>query len=274
MREPRTVLVTGASSGIGLEAARALAASGALVVLACRDAARGQAACAQVAAAGGRAELLELDLACLAGVRCAADEFKKRHGRLDALVNNAGIWTRERRTTADGLELIFGTNHVGHFLLTRLLQDRLEATRPSRIVNVSSEAHKSGRLDFDDLQLERRWSGWQAYANSKLANVLFTRELARRLPPGVTANAVHPGVISTRIFRDLPGWLKALFGLVFASPEKGARPLVRLCDGPDVADVSGRYFDKLEERPGSAASQDAAAAARLWKASEQLAGLS
>ncbi len=267
-------LVTGATSGIGYEAALELARRGATVVLTARDRARGETAADGIRAAadGAAVELLTCDLADLASVRRAAAEFKNRRDRLHVLLNNAGVWHRERRVTKDGLEETFEANHLGPFVLTNLLLDVLKASAPARIVNVSSALHYRGRMNWDDLQMEKKFDGTAAYSNSKLANVLFTRALAERLKgSGVTVNSVHPGVISTSLSREMPGFIRALLPYVLATPAKGAQPLVRLSADADVDGVTGRYFDKLKEKKASAAALDDAAVARLWKISEELA---
>lgn len=238
----------------------------------CRDRERGDAAVRRVVQeSGGRAEFLSLDLASLGRVRLASAELKRRHPALSLLVNNAGVWTRRRTVTRDGFESTFGVNHLGHFVLTLDLLGALQAGAPSRIVNVSSEAHKGAKWDWDDVQRERRWSGLRAYADSKLANIWFTRELARRLPAGVTVNAVHPGGIATGIFRQAPQPLRWLLGAVLPGPEKGAAPVVRLCCDGALEGVSGRYFNQMKEQEPAAAGRDDAAAARLWALSETLA---
>jgi NAD(P)-dependent dehydrogenase (short-subunit alcohol dehydrogenase family) len=266
---PKVCLVTGATSGIGFAAALQLAKSGNSVILGTRDPKRGREAADEILerSPGAKVDLLEMDLASLDSVRAAAEAFRKKHDRLDVLVNNAGVWARERKVTKDGFELTLQVNHVGHFLLTRLLLDVLEKSAPSRIVNVSSGIHYSGQMSWDDLQFERGFDGRRAYAQSKLANVLFTRELAKRLPKGVTANAVHPGVISTGLWRDMPWPVRAMAKAVMSSSETGAEPLVKLSVDPALEGVTGRYFDKLEEERPSDASLDAAAAAKLWKLS-------
>ena len=273
MSDKHVCLVTGANSGIGLEAAVELARRGFHVVLGCRDRARGEQALREVRTrSGGSAELLLLDLSSLASVRQAAAELSRRHPRLTVLLNNAGLICTTRSTTVDGFETAFGVNHLGHFLLTRLLLPSLQAAAPSRIVNVSSEAHRGARWDWEDVQLEKGFGRIRSYANSKLANIWFTRALARRLPAGVTTTAVHPGSIATNFFRNWPAPVRLGLRLFFPSPEVGARPLVRLAADEDAAAKSGVYFDKLRERLPSAAAQDDAAAERLWQLSETLAG--
>jgi len=264
----KTVLVTGATGGIGLETARSLARMGAAVVIGARDPVRGQAVMDEINRKGGRAELLEIDMTSFASVRRAAERFLGSHTRLDVLVNNAGVAVRERRLTADGHELTWQTNFLGGFLLTKLLLPALKSAVRPRVVNVSSQAHRSARMDWDNLELERGYSGFKAYANTKLAQVLFTRELARR-QPGIAVNAVHPGAIATGIWRAAPKFAQWILGLVLPPPEKGARPVVRLASSPDLDGITGRYFNKLREaNPAPAATNDADAA-RLWEIAEK-----
>jgi NAD(P)-dependent dehydrogenase (short-subunit alcohol dehydrogenase family) len=199
----KTVLITGANSGIGLETTRVLAGMGARIVMACRDRAKADPLRDQLAGETGndQLEVMDLDLASLADIRRFAAEFGERHGRLDVLLNNAGCFSMTRQETVDGFELTFGTNHLGPFLLTTLLLPMLRDTPAARIVNVASAAHTAAKLDWDDLQMTRRYKGFPAYANSKLANVLFTFELARRLADDdVTVNALHPGHVATNIW--------------------------------------------------------------------------
>lgn len=277
----KVVLVTGANSGIGKETARELARRGARVVMTARDPVRGEAALEEVrATTGGEADLLLLDFASLASVRDAAAEYRARYGRLDVLVNNAGLVLGERRVTADGYEMTFQVNHLGPFLLTNLLLDLLRASAPARVVNVTSAAHRSVRgLDFDDLMATRRYRAMEAYARSKLANILFTVELARRLDgTGVTANAVHPGSVATGFGRDGDTSGLLAFGLRLAapfmkSPGRGARGPVWLASAPELEGVSGQYFAGTRRRTPSRAARDPAAAARLWEVSERLTGL-
>ncbi len=244
---------------------------GAGVVIGARDPVRGQAVVDEITRDGGRAELLEMDMASFASVRRAAERFLSSHARLDVLVNNAGVAVRERRLTEDGHEVTWQTNFLSHFLLTRSLLPALKAAPKPRVVNVSSEGHRSGQLDWKNLELERGFRVFKAYANTKLAQVLFTRELARR-EPGVEVNAVHPGAIATGIWRAAPKAAQWVLGLVLPPPEKGARPVVRLASSRDLDGVSGRYFNKLREAsPASAALSDADAA-RLWQIAEEATG--
>ncbi|MBX3314900.1 MAG: SDR family oxidoreductase [Actinobacteria bacterium] len=278
----RTILITGANAGIGKETAVALAGMGADVVMAARNPAKGEEAMAEVRDRSGsdRVELGVLDLASLSSVRTFADDFLATHDRLDVLVNNAGGITDRWTPTDDGFEQMFGVNHLGHFLLTNLLRDRLIASAPARVVVVSSIAHRYaiGGLRFDDLQSERRFSSFPVYGRSKLANLLFTAELADQLEPhGVTVNAVHPGSINSHFGGDgdtgLLGLLIAKIGrYVLRSPEVGARASVKLASSndPRVAGTTGAYFPKGHRRPASRRARDRDSARRLWEASEQL----
>jgi NAD(P)-dependent dehydrogenase (short-subunit alcohol dehydrogenase family) len=275
----KVVAITGANAGIGKETAAALARMGATVVMTSRDAARGEAALAEVRERSGSdtVELVALDLADLSSVRACAAQLLARHDRLDVLVLNAGLMLRRRTETTDGFETTFGVNHLGHFELTRLVLDRVQASAPARIVVVASHAHKTARrgLDFDDLQSTRRYRSFRAYSHSKLANVYFTRELARRLSgTGVTVNAVHPGYVASRFGRDgdMPFESIAKVGsrLLAISPEEGARTSVYLASSPEVDGITGEYFVKCRPAPVSKAAQDDIAARRLWDTSESL----
>ena len=266
----KTVLVTGATGGIGLETARALARMGARVVVGARDARRGGEVVEEIRRAGGQAELLEMDMLSFASVRRAAQARGNRP--LDVLVNNAGIVVRERQLTGDGHERTWQTNFLSHFLLTRLLLPSLKAAPSPRVVNVSSDAHRVGKMAWDNLELERDYRAFRAYANTKLAQVLFTRELARR-EPGVAVNALHPGAIGTGIWRAAPAFARWVIGLVLPPPEKGARPVVRVASDPALEGVTGRYYDRMEEKAPAPAALNDADAARLWKLAEDSVGL-
>jgi retinol dehydrogenase-12 len=272
----RTVLVTGATSGIGLETARQLSALGARVVLGVRDPARGADVASRIAAEGGVAEVLRLDLASFRSVREAAAAFEASHSKLDVLVNNAGVALRKRQVSEDGHELTWQTNFLGGYLLTRLLLPPLRRGDRPRVVNVSSEGHRTGRIDWDDLELERGYGGFQAYGNTKLAQVLFTRELARR-EPGVAVNALHPGAIATRIWREVPQPLRTLILAVLSIPDlrsrgRGAAPVTRLASDPALDGVTGRYFKRFREVAPSPAACDDECAARLWDLAERQTG--
>ncbi|MGA8726531.1 MAG: SDR family oxidoreductase [Acidimicrobiales bacterium] len=276
----KTVVVTGANSGIGKATAEALAGAGARTVLTARSETSGREAVADIRRSTGseHVELVLFDLSDLDSVRRGAADLLERCDRIDVLVNNAGLILSERTETKDGFEATFGINHLGPFLLTTLLLDRIIASAPARIVNVSSTAHRSARrgLDFDDLQSTKRYTGMQAYGRSKLANILFTTELARRLEgTGVTANAVHPGTVATGFARDGDANGVFAFGVKvikpFAlTPEKGARTSIYVASSPEVASVTGAYFVKCRQTKPSGAALDEAAAAQLWAASEQL----
>ena len=272
----KTVLVTGANQGIGKATAIALAAKGAHVVLVARSAEKGRAALAEVQAAGNAgAELVVGDLSSQEQVRRVAAELKAAHARLDVLVNNAGVYVPERHVTVDGLEETFALNHLGYFLLTRELLPLLQATPGARIVNVSSEAHRGAKMHWDDLQLERTgYRGFKAYGQSKLANVLFTYELARRLEgTGVTANCLHPGVIGSGFGQTYGGALSVLVKIArpfMLTPEDGARTSVYLASSPEVEGVTGKYFSKCKPVKSNAVSYDLQSQQKLWSLSEQL----
>lgn len=271
----RTAVVTGATGGIGLVMTRELARMGARVVLAVRNVEKGRALAKDIA---GETEVLRLDLASLADVRRFAAEYRATHDRLHLLLNNAGIHTARRQVTADGHELTFQTNHLGHFLLTLELLDVLRASAPARVVNVASEAHWLGRLDFDDLMGERRWSGVKAYCQSKLANVEFSYALARRLAgTGVTANAAHPGSVRTGWARGEDSGLLRLAVKtatpILVRPETGAARVLRVATDPALDGVTGRYFVRGKEARSAPWSRREEDWARLWRESERLTGL-
>jgi retinol dehydrogenase 12 len=280
----KTVVVTGGNSGIGLETAAALAAMGARVLITARDAGRGEAAVEKLSARlGGGAGVVELvvfDLADLASVRAGAAEILRRCPRLDVLVNNAGLILTERAETVDGFEATFAINHLGPFLLTNLLRDRLVASAPARVVNVASTAHNQARkgMPFDDLQSTRNYAAMRVYGESKLANILFSNELARRLEgTGVTANSLHPGTVRTGYGAD--GDTKGLLAIgikigqpFFMSAEKGARTSVFLASSPDVEGVTAKYFAKCKEKTPKRQALDTEAARRLWTVSEEMVG--
>jgi NAD(P)-dependent dehydrogenase (short-subunit alcohol dehydrogenase family) len=274
----RVCAVTGASSGLGRQTALALARMGATVALLCRSPERGEQARAQIAAATGSADLhvVACDHANLDSVRAAAGELLARFDALHVLVHNAGLMLMQRRITVDGLEETFQVNHLGAFALTALLRERMQASAPARVITVSSVAHRMARLDFDDLQSERLYDGFSVYCRSKLANVLFTYELARRLEgSGVTANTLHPGLVRTRFGHDNGRAMRAFMTLSqlppFAmSPRRGARTQVWLASSPAVEGESGRYFVRCRARRSSRTSYDPHAQRRLWEASEML----
>jgi NAD(P)-dependent dehydrogenase (short-subunit alcohol dehydrogenase family) len=275
----RTVLVTGGTGGIGKATAAGLAALGARVAITGRDRRRADEAAAEIRAAGGPAvDVFVADLSSQAEVRRLASEVLDGLPRLDVLVNNVGGFWNTRRVTADGLEHTFALNHLAPFLLTNLLLDRLKENAPSRVVTVSSGAQAMGRIDFADLQGERGYSGQRAYNQSKLANVLFTYELARRLQgSGVTANVLHPGVVRTAFGAEDPGRVQKLF-VPFArpfmkTPEQGAATSIHVASAPELEGVTGQYFANSKPKRSSARSYDEAVAARLWDVSCELTGI-
>jgi len=274
-----TCLVTGATAGIGLVTARRLAEKGARVLMVGRDPQRGESALSQVAAAttGPRPEILYADLAEQAQVRRLAADVLDRLDRLDVLVNNAGAMFGRRQVSVDGIEMTLALNHLAYYLLTHLLLPALKTAAPARIVNVASRAHEGVALDFDDLQNARRYRGFPVYKRSKLANVLFTYELARRLESsGVTVNALHPGFVATDIgVRN--GWTARVawraLTLFAIDVESGADTSVYLASDDDAADLHGRYVVQCRPRQSSPASRDRQAQQRLWEESARLAGL-
>ena len=275
-----TAIITGANSGIGLETAVALATQGLTTIITARDPERGKQALEDIRARSGSSDvdLVVFDLADMASVRAGAAALLDRCPRIDVLVNNAGVVLSVRRETVDGFESTFAINHLGPFLLTTLLLDRIKASAPARIVNVSSTAHNGARkgLDFDDLQNTAKYGGMSVYSQSKLANILFTIELARRLEgTGVTANALHPGTVRTGYGRDGDTNFLLELGIriaspFFLSPAKGAATSIYLATSPEVEGVTGKYFVKCKAKEPSAAGRDMDAARRLWDVSESL----
>jgi NAD(P)-dependent dehydrogenase (short-subunit alcohol dehydrogenase family) len=276
----KRVLVTGATSGIGLEAARSLARQGAKVVLVGRDAAKTARCLEEVRASAPGAEVSSLlcDFSRQAEVRRLADEVLRRFDRLDVLVNNAGTVFKERTVTGDGIEATFAVNHLGYFLLTQLLLERIVQSAPARIVNVSSIGHRQGTMDFEDLNFERGYRLMKAYARSKLGNVLYTRLLAQKLAgAGVTVNCLHPGAVDTAIWSGAPAWTKPLIWVIgkfaFISAEEGARRIVQLVASPELSGSTGQYFEDGKVVDPSPLARDEALARRLWQESERLTGL-
>jgi NAD(P)-dependent dehydrogenase (short-subunit alcohol dehydrogenase family) len=274
----KTCIVTGASAGIGKSTARALAARGANVVLVCRDRLRGDIAMREVASQGsGTVKLFIADLSSQRDIRRVAREILDAHPRIDVLVNNAGGIFGQRQITADGLELTFALNHLAYFLLTSLLLERIVASAPARIINVSSGAHQLGRLDWNNLQGESSYSPLRVYGLSKLANILFTYELARRLAgTGVTVNCMHPGGVATNFGATAPGLIKRFFGLfrpLLRTPEQGADTIVWLATARELEGVTGKYFHDRKDTRSSKISYDEQAARRLWIESARMVGL-
>jgi retinol dehydrogenase-14 len=274
----RTALVTGGSRGIGRATALGLARLGADLAITGRDRRRIEAAAREIRAGGGRVHTFVADLSSQDEVRRLAEEVLRTLPAVHVLVNNVGGYWNRRHLTADGLEHTFALNHLAPFLFTNLLLDRLKASPPARVVTVASHAHRTGRIDFDDLQGERGYSGARAYNQSKLANLLFTYELARRLTPApVTANAVHPGVVSTSFGSDDPGrahrLLVPLMRPLMKSPVRGASTSVHVASSPALEQVTGQYFVNGKPAKSSRRSYDRDTAERLWQVSSKLTGL-
>jgi NAD(P)-dependent dehydrogenase (short-subunit alcohol dehydrogenase family) len=275
----KTCVVTGANSGIGMEIARGLAAEGSRVLMVARDRERGEAARAEISRSteNHAVELVICDLASQRQVRKLSATIIDRCDRLDVLVNGAGLTLGDRILTEDGIETVFAVNHLAPFLLTNLLLERLKASKPSRIVTVASDAHRGAKIDFDDPNGEHSFSAWQAYGQSKLGNILFTRELARRLRgTGMTATCLHPGVVRSGFGRQGPRFIRVYFkiaGLFLLSPKKGADTAIWLASSPEVEGASGGYYEKRRLTNPSLAARDPEAATRLWELSEGLTNL-
>ncbi len=278
MQDNKTILITGANDGIGRATAERLAARGAHIVLACRDDAKAQRAAKEIMEVTGNHHIdtLPLDLSDLASVKAASEEFLAEHPKVDVLINNAGVYTDSLELSKDGYELQFAVNYLGHYLLTLNLLPAVQCCRQcSRVINVSSALHKKGVLDFNNLRGERKkYDGGEAYAQSKLANVLFTMELDRRYGRDLTTNCLHPGVVGTRLANKKAGALTSAVWSMYkpfaTKPEKGAATSVYLAVSPEVRDVSGRYFDEHQclQKP-SAIARNEQLARRLWEYSEQ-----
>lgn len=275
----KVCLITGANSGIGKVTALELARQGATVVMVCRNTAKGTAAQSEIRAASGNTavDLLLADLSSLASVRELAEAFQQRYPRLDVLINNAGIYRGRYTETSDGFEQTFAVNHLAPFLLTNLLRELLIASAPARIITVSSEGHRWARMDFNDLHGKRGYNGMRAYTQSKLANILFTYELARQLAgTGVTANCLHPGGVATNFATEEAGLFGIIFRLmrpVLRTPEQGAATSVYLATAPTIADVTGTYFRNQRPARSSRTSYDQDTWQRLWLVSAELVGL-
>ncbi|HDH03557.1 MAG TPA: SDR family oxidoreductase [Actinobacteria bacterium] len=276
----RTCMVTGASSGIGKATAIGLARMGADLVLVCRDRGRGEDAAEEISdqAGSGFVELLIADLGVQSQIRRLAEGLLSTSRPLHVLVNNAGVTINDRSETEDGIETTFAINHLGPFLLTNLLLDRIKESAPSRVVTVSSVAHKFGSgMNFEDINSEQNYGGLRVYGRSKLANILFTRELARRLEgTDVTANSLHPGSVASNFGQNNGGFLRPLIRLMapmMKSPEKGAQTSIFLASSPEVQSVSGAYFVNCKEQTPGRAATDEADAKRLWDLSTEMTSL-
>jgi len=275
-------LVTGASSGIGKATALGLARMGATVVIVCRDADKGQAALAEIKQKSGNnsIDLIVADLSSQAAIRSLASEYRSKYQHLHVLVNNAGVYYTKRHVTVDGLEAMFTVNYLARFLLTNLLLDIIKSSAPARIINVAGAYHAKGVINFDDLQGERDFAGQRANHQSKLADVLFTYELARRLEgTGVTVNCLHPGMVATSLVdkdKAFPVFFKYLYKMskpLMKSPAQGAETTLDLATSPEVKGITGQYFVNKKKSPSSPESHDRELAQRLWEVSEKLANL-
>jgi len=268
-------LITGATSGIGKATAIELAASNYALILLCRDEKKGEAVVQEITNRSGNPDvgLLIADLSSQDSIRTAAETFLKTHSSLQLLINNAGIAVMKRELSKDGIEMTFAVNHLAYFLLTNLLLDALNSGAPSRIINVASEGHRNGKFDVDNLQSEKKFSGFGAYCITKLCNLLFTYELARRLGgTPVTVNAMHPGFLNTAIFREAKGFLKFLVRLTARGPQVGAKAIAYLAQSEELEGVTGKYFNGKRIANSSAQSRDPQAAKQLWEISEKLTG--
>jgi len=271
-------VVTGATAGIGFETARALAGMGAKVVIISRSRERCQGAVQQIKEETGNQhiEYIASDLSHMAGVQQAAYDFKRNYPKLDVLINNAGAFFSSRLLSADGYEMTFALNHLNYFLLTQLLLDVLKSSAPARIVNVASDAHRGAQIHFDDLQSEKNYQGFRAYGQSKLANVLFTYELSRKLEGSrVTTNALHPGFVATNFATNngpVYKFVMRLGSFLARSPQKGAQTSIYLASSPAVENISGKYFSDSKAIDSDPVTYDQNAAARLWQTSLALIG--
>ena len=272
----KVCLITGGNSGIGKATALALARLDATVVIVSRDKDKGEATLLEIRTRSGNKDVdsMVADLSSQDSVRELAHDFRGRYKRLDVLVNNAGIFLPKRVQTVDGLEATFATNHLGHFLLTNLLLDLLKKSAPSRIINLTSSAHRGTEMNFEDLQGEKKYSGYHAYSQSKLANVLYTYQLAKMLNgTGVTVNCLHPGVVRTGFGKDQGGLMSILVRIgspFMMSPERSAKAAVYLATSPKLEGVSGKHFSKGREEKSSNESYDTSSAEKLWNVSARL----
>jgi len=275
--QEKIMIVTGATGGIGLITARELAATGARVVLVGRSEARLADAVALITQQTPNAQLdtIQADLSSQAEVLAVANTIKQRYDHIDVLINNAGAYFTEQQFSVDGIEMTWALNHMAPFLLTTQLLDLLRASAPARIITVSSAAHQGAIIDFDDLEGKKRFNGWKAYGQSKLANIMFTYELAHRLEGSdVTANCLHPGFVATGFAQNNGGWFAKVFAVMqrylAITPEQGAETSIFLARNDSVAPTTGRYFDKCKPVPSSKVSYDITTQRRLWQLSQNM----
>ena len=264
-------IVTGASSGIGKATAHELAKSGATVILMCRDRIKGDAAVAEIkkASEGATVELMIVDLSNQLSIRDAVKSYLRKYDRLHVLINNAGVFKSQRVVTSDGLETMFGTNYLGHFLLTNLLLDRLKSSAPSRIINVT--APSTTKLNFDDLQGEKKFGGFTAFGASKMCNLLFSYDLARTMSgTGVTSNAIHPGLVRSNIMNEAPGILRWILNLLSSPPHEAAKAIARLALSPALETVSEKFFKGTKEIAAAPYARDEKVQERLREVAKKL----
>lgn len=272
----KTILITGATSGIGFETALFLAKAGAHLVLTTRNVEKGEQIKKNIIEATGNTQidLLECRMDELSSVRNAAEEFKKKYSALHILINNAGIWETKRKESTDGIELTFAVNHLAPFLLTNLLLNLIVQSAPARIINLASTAHKFGTINFDDIEGRKNWSSMKSYGQSKLCNVLFTKSLHEILKEKqISVNCVHPGVVATNLFSKMPKWFMWPFSIFFISPSKGAQTSIFLATSSEAENISGKYFAKKKIISSSKESCDINIAEKLWKLSLGYVGL-
>lgn len=271
----KIVLITGATSGIGKETAIGLAKLGANIVFTARNLQNGEMTKDEIIknSHNNKLDFIYCDLASFESIQSCCDEFKAGYDQLHVLINNAGIWNSKRRESKDGIEETFAVNYLAPFLMTNLLLDVLKKSRPSRIINVSSQAHK-GTINFDDIEFKKSYSGWKTYSHSKLAIILFTKLLAKKLEgTGVTANCVHPGMVATNLGRDSNIISRTIFRWFGKDPEKGAETTIYLASSPEVENITGEYFADKKIKQSSAESNDMAMAEKLWDVSAKYAHL-
>ena len=272
----KTIIITGSNSGIGKEAALNLAKSGHRILMLCRDSEKSEQVHQEIVAQSGNENvvLIPVDLSDPLSIRIAVEKIKSQHQEIDVLVNNAGLYKVKREETANGVEMTFAVNFLAPFMLSQMLLENLEASGNGRIINVVTELYKSGSINFDDLMMKTRYKAGDAYANSKLASVLYTIELAKGTrDKGITVNALHPGVLATNSFRDYPNFIMKIVNLFLEKPQKGGERIAYLATSNELSKISGKYFYKTEERDVDISTQASGTTEKLWQIAEQLTGL-